>query len=151
MNEVSWSPFSNVDDVFSRFRTRTIGKDGNIDKFNVDWQSITGSAETRKEYQIKVEQTDTGREQLLVSVSDGRLNLISERKMTEIDEGATQQRVNGSCGQSWRSIALPNDVDEKRISAETMNGKLTVHLPKTKVKKPKATEFPVQIFGYGPD
>ena len=84
-----------------------------------------------------------------MSVNDGRLTIISEQKLAEAGERTTQHRVNSSCGKSWRSFELPDDVDEKGISAETMDDELTVHLPKRKVNKPKVTDIPVQIFGLG--
>ena len=58
-------------------------------------------------------------------------------------ESEKQHRVESVYGSFSRSFALPADVDESAIRAESKDGVLRVRLPKTEVKKPKAIEIDV--------
>lgn len=47
-------------------------------------------------------------------------------------------------GSFARSFTLPTDVDESKILAESKDGVLTVRLPKTEARKPRAIEVQVR-------
>ena len=47
-------------------------------------------------------------------------------------------------GSFSRSFALPDTVDEAGIRAESKDGVLTIHVPKTKVETKKPTTIKVQ-------
>jgi HSP20 family protein len=64
--------------------------------------------------------------------------------MDKEEEDATQLRIESFYGTFSRSFTLPDDVDESKITAESKDGMLKVHLPKTKVSKAKVKEVPIQ-------
>ena len=66
------------------------------------------------------------------------------RKMNKEEKDATKHRIESFYGSFSRSFSLPADVDETKISAKSENGVLKVHLPKTKVSKPKQVEIDVK-------
>lgn len=147
MNIVSWSPLREMDDLFGRYRQLVgrmpaNGDDGDM-RTQMDWRPVADISESKKEYLIKAELPDVERKDVHVSVEDGSVTIRGERKMDKEEEDATQHRVESFYGSFSRSFALPKNVDAEKISAETKNGILKVHLPKTKESKPKTIEVAV--------
>jgi HSP20 family protein len=77
-----------------------------------------------------------------VSVHDGVITIKGER-IEKSDGDEKQHRVESFRGSFSRSFSLPADVDESAISAESKDGVLQVHLPKTEVKQPTPIEIKV--------
>ena len=63
------------------------------------------------------------------------ITIKGERREESTVESEKQHRVESVYGSFSRSFALPADVDESGIRAESKDGVLRVHLPKTEVKK----------------
>jgi HSP20 family protein len=148
MNIVSWSPFKEVEDMFSRYRQiagRMSTDDGTGESgLQMDWRPVADISETKSEYIIKAELPEVERKDVHVSVDGGRVTIRGERKMDEEDEDATQHRIESFYGTFSRSFALPDTVDPNKISAESKNGVLKVHLPKTKEAQPTAIEIAIK-------
>ena len=144
MKMLSWSPFRDVDDVFGRYRRLISEMAGEGEGIDVDWRPVADITETKKEYLIKAELPEVDREDVNVSVEDGRITISGERKMEKEEEDETHHRIESFYGTFSRTFALPDDVDEGKISAESRNGMLKVHLPKTKETKSKKTQITVQ-------
>jgi hypothetical protein len=62
---------------------------------------------------------------------------IGERTRVKQIDDETNPRVESSYGTCSRSFALPDDVDEKAIRAESQDGVLRVHIPKRSAPKPQ--------------
>lgn len=148
MNIVSWSPFREMDDFFGRYRqmANRMASDGGEAEVGTrfDWRPVADISESKKEYLIKAELPEVERKDVHVSVDGGMVTIRGERKMDKEDEDATQHRVESYYGSFSRSFALPDNVDPEKISAETKNGVLKVHLPKTKEAQPKSIEVAVK-------
>ena len=145
MNIVSWSPFREMDDIFNHYRRFVSSSgDGETRGINLDWRPVADISETEGEYLIKAELPDVDRSDVHVSVDSGRVTISGERKMDKEEEDATQHRIESFYGTFSRSFTLPSDVDEEKISAKSENGMLKVHLPKTKITKPKPVEISVK-------
>ncbi len=146
MNIVGWSPFREMDDLFSRYRQMAGPLTSNGDRStsidgHLDWRPVADISESKTEYVIKAELPEVEKDDLSVTVENGRVTICGDRKMEKKDEEATQHRIESFYGTFSRTFALPEDVDENAISAAVRNGVLKVHLPKSEVVESK----PVQI------
>lgn len=148
MSIVSWSPFQEMDSLFSRYRPLSsrmpsIANDGESG-MQFDWRPVADISESKGEYLIKAELPEVDRKDVHVSVDGGTVTIRGERKMDKEEEDATQHRVESYYGSFSRSFTLPDNVDAEKISAETKNGVLKVHLPKSKEAQPKSIEVAVK-------
>jgi HSP20 family protein len=78
-----------------------------------------------------------------VTVEDGVLTLSGERQYEKEDKSERFHRVERFQGSFARSFSLPDCADASAISAESKDGTLTVHIPKTESAKPKAIDVKV--------
>jgi HSP20 family protein len=147
MTLVSWSPFREFDDLFSRYNrlggARVLPGDSKQGQTIADWRPAADISETSKEYLIKAELPAVKKEEVDVSVHDGVITIKGERRIETSNDDEKQHRVESFRGNFSRSFSLPADVDESAISAESKDGVLQVHLPKTEVKQPKPIEIKV--------
>jgi HSP20 family protein len=146
MTLVSWSPFREFDDLFTRYNrlggARVLPGDSKQGQTIEDWRPAADISETSKEYLIKAELPAVKKEDVDVSAHDGVITIKGER-IEKSDGDEKQHRVESFRGSFSRSFSLPADVDESAISAESKDGVLQVHLPKTEVKQPKPIEIKV--------
>jgi len=147
MTLVSWSPFREFEDLFSRYGavpTRRLSAGGvNSERESETWRPVANISETKDEYLVKAELPEVSREDVEVTVNDGILTIKGERRMEATEETETQHRIESFYGSFARSFSLPADVDETAIQAESKDGVLKIHLPKTVIEKPKAIEIKV--------
>jgi HSP20 family protein len=147
MTLVSWSPFREFEDLFSRYNrlggNRLLPGEGKQERAIADWRPAADISETGKEYVIKAELPAVKREDVDVTVHDGIITIKGERRFEKSDEDEKQHRVESFYGSFSRSFSLPADVDESAISAESKDGILQVHLPKTEVVQPKPIDIKV--------
>lgn len=88
-------------------------------------------AETEEQFEVKAELPGVKPEDLQVEVVQGELTLRGQRKREEEEQGKTWRRIEREHGEFERRIALPTEVDPRRVEAHFANGVLTVTLPKT--------------------
>ena len=144
-NLVQWSPFRELEDFFNRYNrglglSRASGSNGDA----VSWRPAANISETEDEYLIRAELPEVEKKDVEVSVHDGVISIRGERRLEKREEGEKQHRIESFYGSFARSFSLPADVDEKAIHAESKDGVLTVHLPKTEEQKPRPVEIKVQ-------
>jgi len=108
----------------------------------VEWTPSADIIENDKEYLVKAELPEVPKKDIHVEVTDGMLRLHGERKYEKTDKSEKMQRMERFYGEFERTFALPDDVDAEHIKAESKDGVLLVHLPRT-AKPTKAA--PVQI------
>jgi len=148
MTLVSWSPFREFEDLFSRHGTfptrRLLSGNESGERESSTWRPVANISETEKEYLIKAELPEVPKKDVEVSVNDGVITIKGERRMETTEENETQHRIESFYGSFARSFSLPADVDETTIHAESKDGVLKVHLPKTAVETPKAIDIKVQ-------
>ena len=146
MSLVRWEPFSAVDEMFNRFpsffaRWPRFAADTE-GKF--DWAPSVDISETGEEYLIRAALPAVRKEEVKVTVDDGMLTLSGERPQEEEQKDEKFHKVETYYGSFSRSFALPDAVDEAAIRAESKDGILTIHVPKTKVETKKPTTIKVQ-------
>lgn len=86
---------------------------------------------------VTVELPGVAKEDVKVTLHDGVLTVVADRKQPELKEGEQWIRNEVSYGKFERTINLPCPVVAEKISATHENGILQVILPKTEESKPK--------------
>jgi HSP20 family protein len=146
MSLIRWEPFSAMDDMFNRFPSlfgRFPRYAGSGDA-NYDWAPSVDISETGEEYLIRAALPAVKKDDVNVTVEDGMLTLSGERRQKEEQKDEKFHKVESFYGSFSRSFALPDAVNEAAIKAESKDGVLTIHVPKTKVEATKPTLIKVQ-------
>ena len=144
MTLIRWEPFAGMDEMFNRFpslfgrwpRVNTNGE--------VDWSPSVDISETIEEYLIRASLPAVKKDDVSVTVDDGMLTLSGERQQQEEQRDEKFHKVENFYGNFSRSFALPDAVDTSAIRAESKDGVLTIHVPKTKAEAKKPTTIKVQ-------
>jgi HSP20 family protein len=147
MNLIRWEPFSAMDDMVNRFPAwfgRWPRLPGSALETSTDWAPSVDISETQDEYLIRASLPGVKKEDAKVTVEDGMLTLSGERQQQEEQKDEKFHKVESFYGCFSRSFALPDVVDEAAIRADSKDGVLTVHVPKTKVEAKKPTTIKVQ-------
>ncbi len=106
----------------------------------LDFGPAVDVSESDKEYKAEVELPGVKKENLNVTVDEGRLYIEGRREQEDRDEGENYLRVERSSGSFARTLQLPPHVDEEGAEAEFKDGVLTVRLPKTAESQGKKVE-----------
>jgi HSP20 family protein len=138
MNLTRWEPFREMEDFFryspfSRALRRV--EDG------ADWRPTADISESEKEYLIKALLPEVKKEDVKITVDGNVITISGERKHEKEQKDENEIRVESFYGTFSRSFELPDGVDASAIRAESKDGVLRIHIPKSEPKKSK----PVQI------
>jgi HSP20 family protein len=146
MSLIRWEPFNAMDDMLTRFPAwfgrwpRLPGAQEN----GTDWAPSVDISETEGEYLIRASLPGVKKEDVKVMVADGMLTLSGEREQKFEQKDEKFHKVESFYGNFSRSFALPDAVKETAIFADSKDGVLTVHVPKTKAEVRKPTTIKVQ-------
>jgi HSP20 family protein len=94
-------------------------------------------AEYENEYRLVAEMPGMKKEDVKVTLEDGHLILSGERSQAKPEEGTRVLLQEIGARKFTRAIHLPDDVDVNKISADLVNGVLTVGLPKQEHARPR--------------
>jgi HSP20 family protein len=146
MSLVRWEPFSAMDEMFNRFpgffgRWPRLAAESEA---KLEWAPSVDISETGEEYLIRASLPAVKKEDVEVTVEDGMLTLSGERRQKEEQKDEKFHKLETYYGSFSRSFALPDAVDQQAIRAESKDGVLTIHVPKTKVETKKPTTIKVQ-------
>lgn len=106
---------------------------------------VVNVAESDKEYEITAELPGIEEKDVDVSLIDGVLTLKGEKKEEKEDKSKNYYLSERNYGSFQRSFRLPENVDDKKITAEVAKGVLTVRIPKTTSTKHVARERKIKI------
>jgi HSP20 family protein len=146
MSLIRWEPFTAMDDMFARF-PGPLGRWprlSGIGESNPEWSPSTDISETGKEYLIRAALPAVKKEDVDVTFENGILTLSGERRQQEEQNDEKFHKVESFYGSFSRTFALPDAIDATTISAESKDGVLTIHVPKTKTEIKKTTTIKVQ-------
>lgn len=145
MSLIRWEPFGAMDDFFRMpsliGRWPRLPGDGGP---AVEWSPSVDISETDTEYLLKAQLPAVKKEDVRVTFDDGMLTISGERKQEKEQKGEKFHRIESFHGTFSRSFALPDAIDAAGIRAESKDGVITVHVPKSKVEAKKPTEIKVQ-------
>jgi HSP20 family protein len=96
------------------------------------WWPAVDIDEDEKAITVAADLPDMDRKDINVALENGYLTIRGERKVEKKEENKKYRRMERSYGAFERSFTLPDNVDDKKISADYKNGVLKVTLPKTK-------------------
>lgn len=149
MNLVNWSPARNLDDFYSDYRNlfgRAVAPTGmpEIANSEFDWRPVADIIESKNEYLVKVELPEVKREDVSITIDDGILKIEGERKFEKSADDEKQRRTESFHGSFFRAFSLPDNVNEEKIRAESKDGVLSVHLPKTAEKEREARTISIK-------
>ena len=108
------------------------------------WSPSVDISETDQEYLIRASLPAVKKEDVTVMVEDGMLTLSGERRQKEEQKDEKFHKIESFYGSFSRSFSLPEGTDASAIRAESKDGVLTVHVPKTKTEAKKPTTIKVQ-------
>ena len=146
MTLIRWEPFTAMDDLFGRFPSllgRWPRMSGSGDA-NLDWAPPVDISETGQEYLIRATLPAVKKDDVEITVEDGMLTLSGERRQKEEQNEEKFHKVESLYGSFSRSFTLPDAIDAAAITAESKDGVLTIHVPKTKAEAKKLTTIKVQ-------
>jgi HSP20 family protein len=109
-----------------------------------EWSPTADMSETDKEYLIRAALPAVKKEDVKVTYEDGVLTLSGERRQEEQLKDEKFHRVESYYGNFLRSFALPDVIDEEAIKAESKDGVLTIHVPKSGSEVKKLTTIKIQ-------
>jgi len=146
MNVIRWEPFGAMDDVFNRFPSlfeKWARLSGSGEK-GVGWSPSADISETDQEYIIRASLPAVSKEDVTVTVEDGMLTVSGERRQQQEQKDEKFHKIESFYGSFERSFSLPEGVDASGIRAESKDGVLTIHVPKSKAETKKPTTIKVQ-------
>lgn len=100
--------------------------------------------DTGNAYQLDAELPGVPAKEVEVSVVNGVLTVKGERKAEKEEKNKNYIRVERSFGQFERSLSLPEDADDAKISANSKDGVLTITIPKKPGAKPETRKIEVK-------
>jgi len=142
MDLIRWSPFRELDDLFGRY-TRGLESQASLLGENVKWRPAANITENDSEYTIKADLPEVKKDDIDVNVENGVLTISGERRVEKSADNEKEHRRETFYGSFTRSFSLPENADAGAISAESKDGVLIVHVPKTKAEKPKSVSIKV--------
>ena len=103
-------------------------------------------SENEQEYRVEVELPGLDEKDITVTLENGVLAITGERKeeKEENDEKRGLRHRESWRGTFQRALRLPEDADEKGVTAATKAGILTVVVPKLPKPEPQIRTIPVQ-------
>lgn len=143
-----WDPFRELEQVSDQLnrmfgRSTSVRSDAREMMTAADWIPPVDVLETDRDYVIKAELPEVKKDDVKVTVQDGVLTILGERRQEQEEKDKRYHRVERSYGSFVRSFTLPEFVDESKVSAEFKDGVLRLQLPKTEKAKPRAIEVKV--------
>jgi HSP20 family protein len=141
----TWNPFRELDAIQNRLTTlmgRPLWRTEEM--FGTkEWTPLADIEEDEREYLIKAELPEVKKEDVKITVENGRLHITGERKFEKEEKGKKYHRVEREYGAFERDFLLPENAKGDKVTADYKDGVLKVHIPKTEKVTPKAVEVKV--------
>lgn len=147
MNLVRWDPIREMDQLFSRPLGTFMGRWHRLpetDDAEPIWAPTLDVSEADGEYLVRADLPAVKKEDVSVTIDNDILTIAGERKFDKEEKSERVHRRESFRGMFSRSVSLPANADAGGIRAESKDGVLTVHIPKTKNEKAKAIEIKIQ-------
>lgn len=144
MNIVNWEPFASLENLINSSllrRSRTLESNGGA---TFEWSPSADISESGEEFLVRAELPAVKKEDVRITVDNGMLTISGERKQREEEAKEKFHRVETFYGSFSRSFTLPDAVDTAAIRAESKDGIVTIHVPKTKAEEKKPKEIKIQ-------
>ncbi len=100
--------------------------------------------ESKNGLQVTAELPGMSEKDIDITLTDGILTISGEKKAEDIKEGETYHIAERSYGSFTRSLKLPYDPDQKKISASFNDGILSLKIPRPEASKPNIHKISIQ-------
>ena len=107
------------------------------------WRPSVDIAETDHDFVLTADLPGIAREDLDLTVVDGRLTIKGQRRRESDSKEGNVHRVERAYGTFTRAFDLPAAVDPETVAATYKDGVLTVTVPKAEEARPKQIEVKV--------
>lgn len=148
MNLVRWDPIREMDQYFSRPLAGFMGRWPRLPTETEDevsaWAPTLDVSETDSEYLVRADLPAVKKEDVSVTIDNDVLTIAGERKFEKEEKSGKVHRRESFRGTFSRSLSLPDNANASGIRAESKDGVLTVHVPKTKTERTRAIEIKIQ-------
>ncbi|TET44230.1 Hsp20/alpha crystallin family protein [candidate division TA06 bacterium] len=141
MEIMKWDPFRDmvsirdeIDRLFDGFFGRMPAKRSVMKGI---WAPLVDIEETKDDILIRAELPGMKKEDIKISVSEGRLQIAGERSKEKEEKEGTYHRIERTYGRFQRVVPLPVEVEAGKTKATYKDGMLEVRLPKAEKAKPK--------------
>jgi HSP20 family protein len=133
--------------VFDEFFERPFGLSPFFDRpdFMGDFAPSLDVSETDKEITISAELPGMEPDDIHISIEHNTLTISGEKQAESEEKDKRYYRHERSYGSFYRSIPLPEEVDEDKIDASFKRGVLQVKLPKTVEAQKKSKRIAIKI------
>eukprot|EP00456_Euglypha_rotunda_P043904 TRINITY_DN3448_c0_g1_i1.p1 TRINITY_DN3448_c0_g1~~TRINITY_DN3448_c0_g1_i1.p1 ORF type:complete len:106 (+),score=27.50 TRINITY_DN3448_c0_g1_i1:226-543(+) len=93
--------------------------------------------EAKDKYEVQIDLPGIDKKDVKIEIEKNVLNISGERKKEIKEENEKFSRIERSYGKFQRSLRLPKDVDQEKVSAKQDNGILVLTLPKKPIAEPE--------------
>jgi HSP20 family protein len=101
------------------------------------WSPAFDVYENKDNFTVVAELPGVNKEDIAISLHEGRLSISGERKREEKSENTEVYRAERVFGRFQRTFTLPAAVSAEKVNAKFADGVLTITLPKAEEAKPK--------------
>lgn len=157
MSLIKWTPINGASTALSPFVGNSILTDFDrlIDSFfsndfglgsvsGESWLPAFDVVEKEKEYEVRVEAPGMEKGNFGVTVKDGVLTITGEKPAKNGDERNGYAYRESRHGKFSRSFRLPEEVNEKKVSAGYKNGVLSISIPRSKPVEVKEVKIEIK-------
>jgi len=145
-----WNTLKEMEELENRlsslFNLRPARRDSNDaeERMTVaEWAPPVDITEDDTKYVIKADLPEVRKEDLKLTVENGVLTLVGERRLEKEETGLRYHRVERAHGSFARSFTLPDNADPTRVQADFKNGVLAVHVAKDEQAQPKTIQVKI--------
>lgn len=122
-----------MEDMFEKF----FGEEGTNGQSLKAWAPRVDVEETEKEILVKADLPGVDPKDVDVQVVDNILTVRGGKEEKKEEKKKNYHRTERYVGQFFRSIALPAGADTDKVSATSVNGTVTITIPKRPDAQPK--------------
>lgn len=119
-----------MDELWNRFRMEMDG-----DRTPAGWLPSVDLSESDDAIQVRVDVPGLKASEINVEVNGNILRINGEHKEEKKEKGRTWHRMERRVGSFARTITLPDEVREDKVTAECQDGVLTINLPRSEAAK----------------
>lgn len=132
---------SEVEQMFDRFLGKPLAAAvRNQDSF----VPMLDISESERDFHVHVDLPGVKPEDCKLEIHDDRLTISGKRELVRSSEGKNFHRVERATGEFFRTVVLPQAVDQEAIEANFHDGVLDIRLPKSAKNQPKKIEIKTQ-------
>jgi HSP20 family protein len=146
MNAVMrWNPIREIESLQNRVFNALAPSipNGTPESESQPWAPLVDIVEDSSEYIITTELPQVQKEDVRITLENGRLTVSGERKPNEDKKGRKVHRLERPYGAFFRTFALPDDADPTKVNAVFKEGVLQITVPKHEKALPRQIEVKV--------